>query len=382
MGKINGISAGSVKGVSLGSTVVTATSIGDPSKKAEILVTVTTHIDSVTVDTDNVTFVIGATETATIEAAVAPANAIQAVTWTSSNPEVATVANGVIRAVGTGFATVTITSTDDPTKKATVEVEVVSLVNKVIHIASKYGNGLTISWVNLGGDMVEFFYTNEAGRPASRIETVTTQSSYIPDFGSIPLSYRTLYLSKGTIGDTLRAPLTDFTGAIYDLCHYIRSSPAENVIKAVDFDIGGEGVGFHDADANNTTVNYRRDRGDTRSDAVYAMEGGVYDGCIGYLHNNLWVNYTVDVLDAGNYEIDFRIAVSGNGARCRIETDGESSAEYPMNNNGNGSDWRYYCEFNHIDPPTYYLSAGKHVVRFYSMSANYNFNGLRLTYKP
>jgi hypothetical protein len=375
---INGISAGSITGVSLGSTTVTATSVGDPGKKATIQVTVTTHIDSVTVDIDNIIFVIGATETATVEATAMPTNAVQTVTWTSSNPEVATVANGIIRAVGAGFATVTATSTIDPTKKATVKVETVLLDNKVIHVASKFGNGLTVSWVNLDGDLVEFFYTNEAGLPTSTIVPVTTQSSYIPDFGSAPLSYRTLYFSGG---DTLRAPLIDFTGIIYDLTLYIRSSPAENVIKAADFDIGGEGVGFHDADANNTHSNYRRDRGDTRSDAACIGEG-VYYGSLIYMHNGFWVNYTVDVLDAGNYEIDFRVAVVANGTRCRIETDGVPSEEYPMNNNGNASDWRYYCEFNHIDPPTYYLSAGKHVVRFYSMSANYNYNGIRLVYKP
>jgi hypothetical protein len=375
--RIDGISSSSLAGLSLGSTTVTASSVSDPGKKATIQVTVTTSIDSVMADINHVTFVIGAEETARVEAAVAPANAIQTVTWTSSNTAVATVANGVIRAVGAGYAIISASSTVDPDKTARVEVEVLSLENKLIHIASKFGNGLTVSWVNLGGDLVEFFYTNEAGQPTSKIIPVTTQSSHIPDFGSVPLSYRTLYFTQGTVRDTVRAPLVDFTGTIYELIHYIKSSPAGNIIVARDFDIGGEGIGFHDADNNNTASNYRRDRGDSRSDAAYIETTN-----IGYLHNNNWFNYTVNVVDAGYYEIDFHVSVNGGGAKCRVEVDGEASEEYSMNNNTNWSDWRYYCEFNRISPPKFYLSAGKHVVKFYSLSASYNYNGLKLTYKP
>jgi uncharacterized protein YjdB len=375
--EVNGISASSITGVSLGSTNVTATSVGDPSKKATIRVTVTTRIDSVTVNLNKVTFIIGSMETATIEAAVMPSNAIQTVTWTSSNPDVATVVDGVIKAVAVGSATITATSTNDPAKKATVEVETMSLANKYIHVASTFGNGLTVSWVNLGGDLVEFFYTDETGRPTSTIVQITTQSSYILDFGTGPLSYRTLYLA--TEGDTLQSSLIDFTGTIYDFTTYVRSSPPVTIVKTTDFDIGGEGIGFHDADGNNTPVNYRRDRGDSRSDAVYIQDESGY---FGWMHNNFWVNYTVNVMDAGNYEIDWNVAVNGSGAKCRVEVDDVPSAEYSMVNNGNWTDWRYYCERNNVVPPAYHLTTGKHTVKFYSMSGSYNYNGLKLTYKP
>jgi uncharacterized protein YjdB len=376
-GQIDGIPASAVTGISLGSTTITAASVSDPGKKATVHVTVMTYIDSVTTDIDRITFILGAEETAAVEAAVMPANAIQTVTWTSSNPGVATVANGVIRAAGIGSATVTVASAIDPDKKATVEVEVVSLVNKVIHIASKFGNGLTVSWVNLGGDMVEFFYMDEAGQPASTIVPVTTQSSYIPDFGSTPLSYRTLYFSKGT-GDTLRAPLVDFTGAVYNLCHYVKSSVAENIIQACDFDIGGEGIGFHDSNSTNAQVGYRQDRGDSRSNAI-SVESNL---CIGSIAVNDWWQYTVYVENAGNYEIDFHVSVNGTGAQFRVEVDGETSDTYLMINNSNWSDWRYYFEFYRLDPPKFNLTAGRHVIRIYVVGTGFNYHGMRLTHKP
>jgi hypothetical protein len=380
-GRIDGISASTVTGNVIGSTVLTASSVGDPGKKAEVQIRVIMQVDSVQIGAaDSLTFVLGATEPVTVEAEIMPANAIQTIVWTSSNIAVATVTNGVIRPIGVGLATITAASAIDPTKKTTIEVEVVSLENKVIHIASKFGNGLTVSWLNLGGDLLEFFYTNEAGRQVSSIHLVTTQSSYVPDFDSGPLSYRTLYLSRGG-KDTLRAPLINFTGTIYDLTLYVKSSPAENIIGAADFDIGGEGIGFHDADNNNSQFSYRVDRGDTRSDVVY-FDNSSAGTSIGYLHNTAWYNYTVQVQDAGWYEIDFRVSVNSSGAQCRIEVDDEASAPYSMISNANWTDWRYYCEFYNIEPPKFYLTKGKHVIKFYSMGPNYNYKGLKVTYKP
>jgi hypothetical protein len=381
-GYIDGISSSSVTGVSLGSTTVTATSVGDPGKKSTIQVMVVPFIDSVAVDVDTITFVLGSVETVTVNAAVMPATAIQTLTWTSSNPDVATVTDGVISATGVGVATITVASEFDPTKKSVIEVETVSLVNKVIHVVSKFGNGLTVGWVNLGGDLIEFFYKNAAGQSVSSIHPVTTQSSYIPDFASAPLSYRTLYFTKGG-RDTLQAPLIDFTGSIFDLSHYIRSSSV-NIIKACDFDIGGEGIGFHDGNTTNTGLNYRRDRGDSRSDAV-ALERATPS--IGSISVGDWWGYTVDVINAGNYEIDFHVSVNGTSAKCRVEVDGVASADYLLKNNESWEDWRYFFDFNHFDvngleSPKFNLTAGKHVIKFHVVSTGFNLNGLRLVYKP
>jgi hypothetical protein len=224
-GNIDGTSATSAKGVGLGSTTVTATSVSDPDKKATVEVTVVPFIERITTNIDTIILILGSVETVTVEAAVVPENAIQTLSWTSSNSKVATVTDGVIRAAGTGIATVTAASTFDPTKTATIEVEVVSLVNKDIHTATKYRSGLIVDWTNMGGDLVEFFYTNKTGQQVSSIHTIAFKShpyldsylgvsSYIPDFDSGPLSYRTLYLSRGG-RDTLQSPLTNFTGSIY-----------------------------------------------------------------------------------------------------------------------------------------------------------------------
>ena len=67
-------------------------------------------------------------ETETLTATVAPANALNpAVTWTSSNTDVATVANGVVTAKAAGSATITVTTTDG-SYTATCAVTVVNAV--------------------------------------------------------------------------------------------------------------------------------------------------------------------------------------------------------------------------------------------------------------
>ena len=68
-------------------------------------------VTGVTLSPTTATLTVGETETLT--AIVAPENAKdKSVTWTTSNASVATVANGVVTAVGAGTATITVTTTD------------------------------------------------------------------------------------------------------------------------------------------------------------------------------------------------------------------------------------------------------------------------------
>lgn len=84
----------------------------------------TTAMESVSLDkTGEIPLLVGEQET--LIATVLPANAPNTdVTWSSSDEEVATVAGGVVTAVGVGSATITATSNADDTKTATVGVKI------------------------------------------------------------------------------------------------------------------------------------------------------------------------------------------------------------------------------------------------------------------
>lgn len=74
-------------------------------------VTPVVHPESVTLDKTEVSIVEGQTETLT--ATVMPVNAEdKSITWSTNNPAVATVANGIITAVAPGNATITVTTID------------------------------------------------------------------------------------------------------------------------------------------------------------------------------------------------------------------------------------------------------------------------------
>ena len=72
------------------------------------VITVTNPASSITVNPTQVSLDLSSTKTATVVPSVSPTNHTDTLTWTSTNPTVATVSNGVITAVGTGEATITV----------------------------------------------------------------------------------------------------------------------------------------------------------------------------------------------------------------------------------------------------------------------------------
>ena len=94
--------SGVVKAVAAGEAVVKVSCEG---KSDECTVTVSTAIESVTVTPSSAELLVGETETLTAE--ILPADADVTVTWTSTNPDVATVdANGVVTGVAAGNAVI------------------------------------------------------------------------------------------------------------------------------------------------------------------------------------------------------------------------------------------------------------------------------------
>lgn len=100
---------GMVTAKGFGTATVKATHAGVPV--AECTVTVPVPVTGVQLSDTSLSLAPG--EQHTLRATVLPANAAnKAVTWTSSTPSVATVANGAVWAVGVGTATITVTTAD------------------------------------------------------------------------------------------------------------------------------------------------------------------------------------------------------------------------------------------------------------------------------
>ena len=116
------VEAGRVQGVKSGTAVITATT-HQGGFTASCTVTVITHAQSVSLDKTTLTLERGSSETLT--ATIHPANTSNsAVRWSSSNPEVATVSEGVVTGKSAGSATISVT-TEDGAKTATCNVSVI-----------------------------------------------------------------------------------------------------------------------------------------------------------------------------------------------------------------------------------------------------------------
>ena len=165
----------------------------------------TVSVTGVTLEPTSLSLFTG--NTATLTATVHPDNATnQNVTWSSDKPEVATVDNGKVTAVGAGEATITVT-TEDGSKTATCQVT-------VLHSNLKYFERKEASCTEPGN--IEYWYcegcnkyfSDEAGTTEIKLEDVVipaTGHHYVngyctkcghrdPDYRPDPISYYNIYV--------------------------------------------------------------------------------------------------------------------------------------------------------------------------------------------
>jgi hypothetical protein len=137
--------------------------------------------------------------------------------------------------------------------------------------------------------------------------------------------------------------------------------------KAVDFDKGGEGVAYHDLSAGNAGNLYRTAEGVDIVASADASGGGY---AINNFQNGEWLNYSVNVPAAGNYDLAIRAANNGTTGRFHIEVDGVNVTG-PISVPATGG-WATFQWFGKQAVP---LSAGKHVLKvvaeqqYFNMSA-------------
>lgn len=116
------VSNGKVTGISEGSVIITVKT-EDGEKTATCSVNVVISVSAVTLNKTRLSMTIGDSETLT--ATISPANVTNKnVSWTSSNPSVVSVNNGVIKALKSGTAKITV-KTEEGSKSATCDISVV-----------------------------------------------------------------------------------------------------------------------------------------------------------------------------------------------------------------------------------------------------------------
>lgn len=145
------------------------------------------------------------------------------------------------------------------------------------------------------------------------------------------------------------------------------------MIEAEHFDLGGEGVAYHDNEWLNFGFAFRHLEGvDIES---ISDTGGGYG--IGWVRSGEWLKYSVDVAATGTYELNLRVASDVSGGMFHVESDGINiTGSMSMPNTGGWSTWTTLTQ-------EVALTAGNHLIRLVMDSAPNtwvgNFNWISVT---
>jgi Carbohydrate binding module (family 6) len=128
---------------------------------------------------------------------------------------------------------------------------------------------------------------------------------------------------------------------------------APATIQFENYDVGGEGVAYHDTTSGNSGGQYRSNSVDI---GTTADSGGGYN--IGWVHAGEWLKYTVNVTAGGTYALDLRVAQNGTGGTFHVEVDGANrTGAIAVPNTGGWQVWTT------VTRTGISLTAGVHVVR-------------------
>ena len=116
--------AGVVTAVGAGTATITATSVDNPAVSDTVTINVTAAaVPATSVTLDKTEATLYPSQTTTLTTTIAPENTTDTITWTSSDADVATVADGVVTAVAAGTATITAKANDEAVATCTITVK-------------------------------------------------------------------------------------------------------------------------------------------------------------------------------------------------------------------------------------------------------------------
>jgi RHS repeat-associated protein len=146
--------------------------------------------------------------------------------------------------------------------------------------------------------------------------------------------------------------------------------------EAENFDLGGEGVAYHDNAPGNAGGLYRTDE-DVDIFVSNDPSGGAY--IVKNFETGEWLNYTISVPTDGNYDFELRVSTHADfpNRAYRLYVDGaDASGLVPLPDTGG---WAVY---QWAGKKTVALTAGTHILRIASEQQYFDMNQIRMTATP
>ncbi|MDC0584188.1 carbohydrate-binding protein [Bacteroidales bacterium] len=144
-------------------------------------------------------------------------------------------------------------------------------------------------------------------------------------------------------------------------------SSIPGIIQAEDFDIGGEGITYHDESSYNQGGMYRTN---DNVDVENCTDGG-YD--VGYINEGEWLSYIVNIKETDNYYLEARVASYRNAGMFRIKIDGKDVTNtISFSRTGGLQRWKT-IKAEDID-----LEKGEHTLTIYFESEGWSLDWFRM----
>lgn len=158
-----------------------------------------------------------------------------------------------------------------------------------------------------------------------------------------------------------------YGGAVFNGPHILPGK-----FQCEDYDQGGEGVAYHDADSGNDGGAYRSEGVDV--EGCGDADGG-YD--VGWTVAGEWLGYSVQVQNAGTYLVSIRAASPWGGGGLHLEDETGANLTGLLTIPATGS-WQSYTTVT----ASAALTAGPHVLRLVEDSGGYNLNWIAFAFSP
>jgi hypothetical protein len=290
------------------------------------------------------------------------------VTWTSDDDNIATVVNGLISGVAEGSTTIKAKSGASTfvvsvTVRKKVALTDVILSATDLDMVPGENAVLTATPVPSGANDValanaRWWSDDESIARVDLAGKVTTMSKE---------GNTTIHYQRGTVKKDVAIHVS-FTKPFMGPHTLSKADVYE--MPFINFDFGGSDKAWHDTTSGNSGgSSYRADNGDYNAADVDA-EGET----IGYTDTGEWLQYTIDVQDAGTYQVDLCVAGYNTGTAHFLVDGINASGPISIYTTSSWSDFKYTSKTK------IKFTEGRHKLKFYMDTATYNLKSMKFTY--
>ena len=140
-------------------------------------------------------------------------------------------------------------------------------------------------------------------------------------------------------------------------------------IEAENYDLGSQGVGYSDTTGGNSGGAYRTDDVDVSS----TVDNGQSGFNLGWVAQGEWLQYSVNVQQAGTYALSYRVATPQTTGQIQFIVGGQVLSTTNISSTG---DWNTWATVNSTNVT---LAAGSQIIRIKFTGPEVNLNNFTLT---